>query len=134
MADFQSDITTNAALAQPAQLRPYQQGGRIRAMRAKITWAAAPQIADKLLCFTMRKGWCPMPGGLVIPSVALGAAATLALGVTGTVNKYLTATIMNTAGGSTFFNQVANLEPLAADEDWFLTVAAAALPAAGTVL
>jgi hypothetical protein len=76
MPDFQSDITTNAALAQPAMLKAYQQAGRVRSMLARITWAAAPQIADRLLCFTMRAGMTPMPGGLILPVGALGAAAT----------------------------------------------------------
>jgi hypothetical protein len=67
-------------------------------------------------------------------SATLGAS-TLALGITGTVAKYGAAAVYTNADTPVSLAKAANLAAeLAADEDQFLTVAAAALPNDGTII
>lgn len=82
----------------------------------------------------------PVPAGArgvrhkITVSATLGAA-TLAVGIAGTVAKYAAAATYTAADTPVTLAKAANLAAeLAADEDQFLTVAAAALPNDGTII
>ncbi|CAB4156987.1 hypothetical protein UFOVP747_15 [uncultured Caudovirales phage] len=115
-------------------------------MAAVTTMAARRRTA--LAVFTLASdaaGTYPLP--FVIPagarvleirlntSVTLGASATLAVGVTGTVGKYRAAATFTTADQwvSLALNAVTGV-PLTAPEQIILTTAVAALPASGRLL
>jgi hypothetical protein len=67
-------------------------------------------------------------------SATLGAA-TLAVGIAGSIAKYAAAATYTVADTPTTLAKAANLAAeLAADEDQFLTTAAAALPVGGTIV
>lgn len=110
------------------------QGGRMRRWRATINLAAQASGDDIVLAN-------PPAGhqfafGVMNQSVGLGGTATVAIGVAGNTGKYRTAAIANTAGISMFGNTAAAaMDPLGATGETVLaTIAAAALPGAGTVV
>lgn len=69
-------------------------------------------------------------------SATMGATATLAIGITGTTGKYRTAAVFTAVDTPTIAAKAANLAAaqLAADEPQFITIAAADLPASGTLV
>jgi hypothetical protein len=70
----------------------------------------------------------------ITSSVDLGAA-TIAIGIAGDVSKYKAAAVFAAVDTPTTVAKAANLAAeLAADEDQFVTTAAAALPGAGTLV
>jgi len=74
--------------------------------------------------------------GLINASATMGASATLAIGVAGTTGKYRAAAVFTTADTPTLIGLNANaaMTPYAAEEAVILTIAAAALPTAGTLV
>jgi hypothetical protein len=94
---------------------------------------AAQAIGDRLMLPRVPKG----ARGVITSiqsSVALGGVATLAIGIAGNTGKYRAAAIKNDTLEETVSSAVNTAAELAADEDQFLTVAAAALPGAGTLV
>jgi hypothetical protein len=94
---------------------------------------AAQAIGDRLMLPRVPKG----ARGVhfrITPSVALGGVATIAIGIAGNVGKYRAAAIKNDARRNRVAKAAMLAAELAADEDPFLTVAAAALPGAGTLV
>jgi hypothetical protein len=107
-------------------------GGRARRVISTFT-LAAQAIGDRLMLPRVPKGARGVHH-VIQPSVALGAAATLTLGIAGTVGKYRAAAIKNDTLRETVSLAVNTSAELAADEDQFLTVGAAALPGAGILV
>lgn len=131
MPDFYS-------VEQPAPTKPATKspGNAIRttSRRTISTFNLAAQaIADRLLLPRIPKGARGVHFRMQ-PSVALGAAATLALGIAGNVGKYRAAAVKNDALSETITSAAMLSAELAADEDPFITIAGAALPGAGTLV
>lgn len=107
-------------------------GGAIRQLSVirRTFTMAAQTTSDTLEGIKLPKGFRAVRWGLV-PSATLGST-TLALGITGTTGKYrAAATVTALVSGD-----VVTAPPaagLAADEDVLVTIAAATMPAAGTV-
>jgi hypothetical protein len=102
--------------------------------RTVVSYAIAGQaIGDRLLLPRVPKGSRGVRHRLQA-SIALGGVATLALGVAGNVGKYRAAAILNTTVAEDVSSAVNMSTELAADEDQFLTVAGAALPAGPGIL
>ncbi len=110
------------------------QGGRMRRWRATITLAAQASGDDIVLANV--PGGHTFAYGIVNPGTALGATATLAIGVAGATGKYRTAAIANATGPVLFGNAAAvAMDPLGASGEQVLaTIAAAALPGSGTLV
>ena len=105
--------------------------GRVRCFNEKVTLASQP-TADIVEVARLPKG-ARVLYGLLVSTVSLGAS-TLAIGVSGTTGKYRAATTFTTIDTPILFGPAASLgEPLATEEIVFLTIAAAPLPASGTL-
>jgi hypothetical protein len=107
-------------------------GGRARRVISTFN-IAAQAIGDRLLLPRVPKGARGVHH-VIQPSIALGGVATLALGIAGNTGKYRAAAIKNDTLRETVSLAVNTSAELAADEDQFLTVAAAALPAGPGIL
>jgi hypothetical protein len=73
--------------------------------------------------------------GVLCTTVTLGSA-TIAIGITGATGKYRAAATFTAVDTPTLFGVAAAVgaaSPLAADEEVFITIATAALPASGTL-
>ena len=107
------------------------QGGRLKRLRGTFTLSAtAVTTSDTLVIGTL-------PAGATFAFGIINASATLAIGTTGATGKYRAAAVF-TAAAPTLFGDVAAqavADPgLSADEQVFITVAAASLPTAGTLV
>ena len=124
--DSQPIVKPNAISAYNAHLKRF---------RATIT-LAAQQIGDIIHLARFPAGTV-FAFGLLNTSVTL-STSTIAIGITGTTGKYLTAQTFTTPNVPTLFatETAADeaLAPYAAEEQVFLTVAALALPASGTLV
>jgi len=106
-------------------------GGRVRCFNEKIT-LASQAIADIVYVARLPKNAVPL-FGVIHSSVTLGAT-TFSVGVTGTVAKYRALAVFTTPDIPVIYGLVAPFgEMLTVQEDWFLTIAALAFPAAGTL-
>ena len=109
-------------------------GARMRRYRATVI-LAAQGIGDDVVLFRVPAGSL-FAFGVLNTSATLGGVATIAIGITGTTGKYRAAATFTTPNVPTTFgvNAAVAAGALAADEDVRLTVAAAALPGAGTLV
>ena len=121
----------NPAVNTPlAQLDGAYQGGHVRVYREIIT-LAAQTTADTIVVAYPSKGE-QFLYGVLKGSVSLGSS-TIAIGVTGTTGKYR-ASGTHTPTVPTFFGEDAALSAkLTTDEEVFITIGTAALPASGTL-
>ena len=129
-ADFQSNET-------PAKTKPVSRvssaSNSIKTNRRISTFTLAAQApGDRLMLPAIPKGARGVQFRIQ-SSVALGAAATIAIGVAGNTGKYRAAAIKNDTAIEHVASAVNTAAELAADEAPFITVAAAALPGAGTL-
>ncbi len=110
------------------------QGGRLRRWRATIIMAAQAS-GDDIVLANIPAGHT-FAFGILNPGAAMGGTATVAIGVAGATGKYRTAAIANAVGPVIFGNAAgAAADPLGTTgEQVRLTIAAAALPGAGTVV
>lgn len=82
---------------------------------------------------------CRLPKGAVVlygiltNSATMGAAATVAIGITGTTGKYRAAAVKTTITPEVFGVAAGLNTALTAEETVFITIAVASLAAAGTV-
>jgi hypothetical protein len=109
-------------------------GGRMRVYRAKIT-LASQATTDTIVLARIHRGQ-RVCFGILTSSVTLGTA-TIAIGITGTTGKYRAAATFTAVDTPTLFGpaaSVAGADPIATDEDIFITIATAALPASGTLV
>ena len=131
MPDFNS-------VEQPAATKPATKAPgnavRARTFRTISTFNLVAQaIGDRLMLPRIPKGARGVQFRLQ-PSVALGGVATIAIGIAGNTGKYRAAAIKNDTALETVSSAAITSAELAADEDPFVTVAAAALPGAGTLV
>ena len=108
-------------------------GGRLRRFRASFTMAAQASGDDMVLA-RVPAGY-RFAFGIINASATMGGTATVAIGVSGATGKYRTAAVF-TAAAPTLFGNVAATDDdaLTAEETVLMTIAAAALPGAGTVV
>lgn len=130
MADTNSDVM--ALVAAGSKVESKYWGGRLRMVQAVVT-LAAQAAADTIQLVKLPKG-AVVAYGLLHASVSLGGVATIAIGITGATGKYRAAAV-HTATVPTFFGENAAVGvELTAEEQLFITVAAAALPGAGRLV
>lgn len=109
-------------------------GARLARFRGTIT-LAAQTTSDTIVVAVVPAGFT-FAFGVVTSSVTLGSS-TIAVGITGTVAKYKAAAVFTAVDTPTFFGPatiVGGQTALAADETIFVTIAAATLPGAGTLV
>jgi len=105
--------------------------GNVRVKRATITLAA--QTTSDTIVIAKAKAGENFLYGVMNNSATLGASATVAIGITGTTGKYRAAAT-KTSTTPEVFGPVAAMTKLTADEEIFITIAAASLPASGTLV
>lgn len=100
-----------------------------------IITAAAQADGDTIKLPTIPKGARGVHHRLTA-SATMGATATIAIGIAGNTGKYRTAAVFTAVDTPTVVGKAANMgaAALAADEEQFITIAAAALPGAGTLV
>lgn len=106
---------------------------RLRRFRATVALAGQAN-GDDVVLFRVPAG-SVFAYGVLNTSATLGTA-TIAIGVAGTTNRYKNAATFTAANVPTLFGKTAEVSGagLAADTDVLLTVGAAALPGAGTLV
>lgn len=110
------------------------QGGRMRRWRATIALASQP-VADVVVLANIPAGHT-FAYGIATASATLGTAV-ISVGVAGTPAKYRAAAVNTVVDTPTVFGPAAAIamDPLGATgEQVILTIATAALPAAGTLV
>lgn len=109
------------------------QGGRLRRFRASVT-LAEQAIADTIVLADVPAGYA-FSHGVLNTSASLGSS-TLAIGNATTAGKFRAAAVFTTTNSPTFFgvNAAVAADPPEATERVIATVAAAALPASGTLV
>lgn len=105
--------------------------GRVRCFNEKVVLASQP-TADIVEVARLPKG-ARVLYGLINSTVSLGSS-TLAIGIAGNTGKYRAAATFTAVDTPTLIGPAAQIgEPLASEEIVYLTIAAAALPASGTL-
>jgi hypothetical protein len=105
--------------------------GRVRVFNEKVVLAAQP-TSDIVEVARLPKG-ARVLYGILNSTVSLGSS-TLAIGIAGSATKYRGAAAFTAVDTPTLFGPAAVAgEALAAEEIVILTIAAAALPASGTL-
>ncbi|MBL8708642.1 MAG: hypothetical protein JNL25_05580 [Rhodospirillaceae bacterium] len=105
--------------------------GRVRCFNEKVALASQP-TSDIVEVARLPKG-ARVLYGILASTVSLGSA-TLAVGIAGTPAKYRAVATFTAVDTPTLFGPAATIgEPLANEEIVILTIAAAALPASGTL-
>ncbi|MDZ4866551.1 MAG: hypothetical protein SGI91_04455 [Alphaproteobacteria bacterium] len=131
MAVLYGAYTTPRSTTPVGQVDGSVQGGHVRVYREKITLAsqttsdtivvAYPSAGETFLYGTLRS------------DTSLGSS-TVAIGVSGTTGKYRSAAVFtSTTAYETFGVVAAASAKLTTDETVFITIAAASLPASGTL-
>jgi hypothetical protein len=108
-------------------------GGRMRRYRAAIT-LASQATADTIVIGRIPAG-ATFAYGVINTDTSL-STSTVAIGVTGATGKYRAAAVFTATNTPTVFGPTAAAAaaPLASDEEVFITIAAAAFPAAGNLV
>jgi len=127
--------STNALLVAanpPTKVGPHASGGKVKVVTETFTYAS-----DAAGSYNIGGGLIPVGARVLdayfVTSVTTGSA-TLALGISGSTGKYITAAAVTTANQRTVqVNQAAMLTEITTAEQLQLTVAAASLPASGTL-
>lgn len=118
-------------LAAGTILAPGFAGGTVRVFNEEVT-LAGQAIADTIEVASLPKGAIPLCG-VIVTDTAFGATATVAVGISGTAGKYRAAAVLNVTTPEMFGVAGGVGEALTVDETVIITVAAAALPGAGTL-
>ena len=106
--------------------------GNVRVKRATI--ALDTQTTSDTIVIAKAQEGESFLYGVLNSSATLGASATVAIGVTGTVGKYRAAATHTAANVPTLFGVNAGVATLAAEEEIFITIASASLPGSGTLV
>jgi hypothetical protein len=121
------------SLANPALIDASLSSGRIRHQSAEFNYAA-DAIGTYTAPIVLPRG-ARVLFGYVNTSVTLGATATVAIGITGTVGKYRAAAVLTTADAPVLLGLNAiTMAELQLPEQIIMTVAAAALPGSGRMV
>lgn len=105
--------------------------GTVRCFVEDVT-LATQTTSDTIEVARLPKGAIPLYG-VLSASATLGATATIAIGITGTTGKYRAAATHTVTTPTLFGVNAALGGALAAEETVFITIAAASLPASGTL-
>ena len=107
---------------------------RLKRMRASFT-LNSQATTDTLVIGTLPPG-ATFAYGVLNASATLGATATLAIGPSTSTGKYRAAATFTAVSTLTFFgvNSAVAADPLTTEETVIGTIAAAALPASGTLV
>lgn len=116
----------------PTKVGPHATGGVVRVISETFTYNT-----DAIASYNITGGLLPTGARVLdayfVTSVSTGSA-TIALGISGSTGKYITAAAVTTANQRTVsINQAALLTEITTAEQLQLTVAAATLPASGTL-
>lgn len=132
LAGTATGLTATAATGHRPAATNYH--ARVRSIRATIT-LAGQLTTDTLLFGTLPPG-ATLLCGITNASATLGAAATLAIGIAGATGKYRTAALHTAVETPALFGLTPSMDDaaLAAEENVIGTIAAAALPGAGTLI
>jgi hypothetical protein len=133
MASYNSNEWANRVAVPAISNKTYVDGGRVRVKTFSFTTPAGLLANDTLNLCELPVGAHVIGGRLV--HGAMGASATLSIGISGAVGKYLSAYNIAAAGQTDFANTVAlnTMTELTADERIFATMSGAAW-ASGQVL
>lgn len=105
--------------------------------RLRATYTLASQLTTDTLVVGNLPPGATFAFGVLNSTVTLGSS-TLAIGITGTTGKYRAAAAFTTADTPTFFGlaaQAGAADPaLSVEENVFITIAGATLPASGTLV
>lgn len=118
----------------PTKVAPSRHGGRLRVLADDVTFATQT-TSDTIII-----GGGRLPIGAQVQYVTITTdtstgAATLALGITGSVAKYKAAGAVTTVNVPQIFGVTAALlTPITTEEQLFFTIAAASLPASGRMV
>lgn len=128
--------TTGTTTAAASGYRPAASvyGARVKRLRATVS-LASQTTSDTILLGTLPTG-ATFAFGVLTTSATLGSS-TVAIGIAGTAGKYRAAATFTSADTPTFFGTAATVgaaSPLAAEENVIATIAAANLPASGTLV
>jgi len=135
MTTFYSDVMTLLTGFDGADVagRPSAKvhGGSLTVLKGEIDLSANTVASgDDVEMIRMRKGMIPLYG-ILVPSAAMGATATIAIGITGDTGKYRAAAVKNNTTPEVFGLGDAVGTELTADETVLATIAAANLPTSG---
>jgi hypothetical protein len=117
----------------PVKVSPARHGGRVRVLSDVIT-LATQTTSDTIVLFGGR-----LPIGAqvlygVITSTVTLSTSTVAIGITGDTGKYRAAATFTAVNTPTTFGVTgAQLTPTTTEEQIFITIGTASLPASGTV-
>ena len=134
-------VTTYSTEAQPAlNTVPAKRAdgsvwtAKLRRHRATIALAGQGS-GDDIVLFRVPAG-SVFAFGVLNTSVSLGGTATIAVGVSGTTNRYKNAATFTAPNTPTLFGKTTEVSgaALVADTDVLLTIGAAALPGSGTLV
>lgn len=108
-------------------------GARLKRLRGLFTYATQT-TSDTLVIGNLPTG-ATIAFGSITTSVSTGSA-TLAVGITGTTGKYKAAGAVTTTDQPQLFGLASAVgsAPLAAEEQVFVTIGTASLPASGTLV
>lgn len=134
LAGTATGLTAQAAVAAGHRPAATNYHARERSIRATITMAG--QLTTDTLLFGVLPPGATFARGVIVASATLGAAATLAIGIAGATGKYRAAALHTAVDTPTLFGITAAMDdpPLTAEESVIGTIAAAALPGAGTFI
>jgi hypothetical protein len=105
--------------------------GHVKCFAETVT-LATQTTSDTIVICRFPKGGVFL-GGIITSTVTLGSS-TVAIGITGTVAKYKAAATFTAVDTPTFFGTAATINVAeTAERTVFITIAAASLPAAGTL-
>jgi len=110
------------------------QGATERVFRATITMASQAS-GDTITLARVPKGY-RFSRGVITASATMGAAATIAIGTAASSAKYRAAAVFTAVDTPTMFGKTTGIDAakLTAEETVIATIAAASLPASGTVV
>lgn len=132
MAVLYGTYTANVGNTPRGNVNGSHQGARVRVYHETIALATQTTADTIVIADNVPLGYTFLYG-VLLASATLGAAATIAIGVTGTTGKYRAAATFTTADTPTMFGVATSAIPLTAAETVFITIAVASLPGAGTL-
>lgn len=111
-------------------------GGKRRTIRETFDLSTATFASGDVLTIGKLPIGAHFAGGRIIASATMGATATIAIGKAGATAKYRAAAVHTTVDQPVTFGLASAFvqAPLTAPETVIATIAAAALPAAGTLV
>ena len=131
MAIVYGTFTAPVGLNPRGNVSGAHQGARVRVWRETITLASQP-TADQIVIADNVPVGSTFMYGIITTTVTLGSS-TVAIGTIATAGKYRAAAVFTTTDTPTLFGVTAGQAPLTAAETVQITIAAAALPASGTL-